>query len=122
MRPKLWAYTASVGRNHELVIHEVGGHDDHAHILISLPATITLASAIQNLKAVSSKWIHGKGLTDFAWQQGYGAFSVSESNMKKVREYILNQEEHHKEIDYQDEFRELLRRHRIPFDKRYIFG
>ena len=122
LRPKLWAYIAGVGRNHDLVIHEVGGHDDHAHALISLPATATLAAAIQSLKAVSSKWMHGNSIPDFAWQQGYGAFSVSESNMERVREYIRNQEEHHKKVPFKDEFRELLRLHGIEFDERYAFG
>lgn len=122
LRPKLWAYIAGVGRNHELVVHEVGGHDDHAHALMSLPATICLADAIQNLKAVSSKWMHVNGVAEFAWQEGYGAFSVSESNIKRVREYILTQEEHHRNVPYEVEFRTLLGRHRMPFDEKYVFG
>ena len=122
IRPRLWAYLAGVGRNHELTMHEVGGHDEHAHILMSLPATILLAAAVQNLKAVSSKWLRESGMKDFRWQQGYAAFSVSQSNIEAVRRYIRNQEQHHRKISFEDEFRTLLRRHGIEFDERYVFG
>ena len=122
LKPRLWAYMAGVGRNHELVIHEVGGHDDHAHVLMSLPASKSLSSAIQTLKAVSSKWIHEDGAREFQWQEGFGAFSVSESNMQRVQQYIQNQEEHHRKISFEEEFRALLRRHGIAFDEKFVFG
>src|SRR5207249_3956575 len=113
--PRLWAYIAGVGRNHQLTVHEIGGHDEHLHLLMSLPATILLSAAVQNLKAVSSKWIREGGLKDFKWQQGYGAFSVSQSNIDSVRRYIREQEEHHKKVSFEEEFRSLLRRHGIEF-------
>lgn len=122
VRPKLWAYIAGVGRNHSLIIHEVGGYEDHTHVLLSLPATVLLAHAIRDLKAVSSKWMHGNGVIDFAWQEGYAAFSASESNMTQVRRYIRAQEEHHRRVAFEDEFRQLLRRYLIAFDEKYVFG
>jgi putative transposase len=122
MQPRLWAYMAGVGRKHQLVIHEVGGHDNHAHVLLSLPASKSLSSAIQTLKAVSSKWIHEGELREFQWQEGFGSFRVSASNMQQVRQYIQNQQEHHRKISFEDEFRALLRRHEIAFDEKYVFG
>ena len=76
MRPALWAYMAGVGRKHDLIMHLVGGYQDHAHALISLPATVTLAEAIQTIKAFSSKWMHRQGVCAFQWQEGYGTPSA----------------------------------------------
>ncbi len=121
-QPKLWAYIAGIGRNHDLVIHEVGGWQDHAHILFSLPATMTLAKAVQTLKVNSSKWVRENGRRDFGWQDGYGAFSVSQSNLQKVASYIRNQQKHHRKLSFEDEFRTLLRKHGLQFDERFIFG
>ena len=100
-----------------------GGVDDHIHLLVTLPATLSIAQAMRVVKANSSKWVkqrwpqHGK----FAWQEGYGAFSVSQSTMSDVEEYIRNQEEHHRKRSFQEEFIALLRRHNISYDERYIW-
>lgn len=91
--------------------------EDHAHILIQLPPTITLADAVLKIKASSSKWM-GKG---FAWQRGYGAFRVSKSNLDTVVRYIRNQEKHHRKMSYEQEFVALLEKHGIQYDLDDIF-
>lgn len=101
----------------------VGGVEDHVHILAKQARTISLADWIKELKRVTSLWIKGREpqLKDFAWQAGYGAFSVSQSDAPRVIEYIRGQEEHHKKFDFQTEFRTFLKRYEIEFDERYVW-
>ena len=96
---------------------------DHVHLLISLPRTITVADTVRVTKANSSRWIHDEfaKLGKFQWQQGYGAFAVSYSSVDTVTAYLARQPEHHKNATFQDEFRELLRRHEIEWDERYVW-
>jgi REP element-mobilizing transposase RayT len=91
--------------------------------LASLARTISVANAVRELKSNSSNWIHNefRELTDFAWQNGYGAVAVSYSNIDAVKSYLANQQAHHHKQTYQDEFRELLRRHGIEWDEKYIW-
>jgi REP element-mobilizing transposase RayT len=112
------------------IIRELDGHAiivngpaDHVHLLCSLPATTALADVMRVLKTNSSKWIHETfpNLASFAWQTGYAAFSVSESNVQAVEQYIRNQEEHHRTVSFQDEFVAFLKRHGIQYDPRYIW-
>ncbi len=121
VQPQLWSYIAGICRNQKMVPVAVGGIEDHVHLLFHLPPTLTLSKAISLLKANSSKWIneHGRG---FAWQEGYGAFNVSASNLDRVAEYIRNQEKHHQKISFEDEFLVLLKKHGIEFDPKYVFG
>ena len=101
-----------------------GGVADHMHLLIRLPPTVAVAEAMRLIKANTSKWMNDTFFPTnrgFAWQEGYGAFTVSESKAQDVTNYIDRQEEHHKTQNFQDEFRELLRRHGIEFDERYIW-
>jgi REP element-mobilizing transposase RayT len=123
IQPRLWDYIGGIGRNHRIPIHAVGGTDNHAHVLLSLPPTMFLSKAVQTIKAYSSKWINEERLAKgrFAWQDGYGAFSVSQSNVDAVIDYIHNQPEHHRKHSFEDEFRSLLLRHGIKIDK-YTFG
>jgi putative transposase len=121
MQPKLWSYMAGIARNHGFLVLANGGMEDHVHLLIQLPPVLALAQAISLLKANSAKWMNEHGKT-FSWQQGYGAFSVSASNLSAVERYIANQERHHRKMTYEQEFEGLLRKHRIPFDPRYVFG
>src|SRR5689334_10358676 len=93
LQPKLWKYFVGIGHNHHIPILAAGGIANHAHLLVSLPSDITMAKAIQVLKANSSRWI-GEHATDFSWQEGYGAFSVSASNKDAVVHYIEHQSEH----------------------------
>ena len=96
---------------------------DHAHVLLSLSRTLSISEVVEELKKGSSKWIRTKAesLRDFYWQGGYGAFSVSPSNVEQVREYIASQEAHHRKMTFQDEFREFLKRHGVEFDERYVW-
>ena len=100
----------------------IGGHEDHVHLLNSLPRTLTLADFVKETKRITSKWMKTeKGTGGFAWQNGYGVFSVSESRIPKVKAYIAGQETHHRRQTFQDEYRGFLRRHNIPFDERYVW-
>jgi REP element-mobilizing transposase RayT len=100
---------------------KIGGVEDHVHIFSSLSKNIAFSDLIGRLKGASSKRLKERGLSDFSWQNGYGAFSVSESNLESVTAYILNQAEHHKKFSYQEELREIMKRHRVAFDERYIW-
>lgn len=118
LQPRLWAYLAGIGENYDMKILAVGGTEDHAHILFHLPPKLALAKAVLLLKANSSKWLGDR----FSWQEGYGAFSVSSSNLDAVIRYIRNQEKHHRKFGFDQEFRALLRRHGIGCDPREMFG
>ena len=91
------------------------------HLLIALPATVPLSKAVQVLKANSSRWLGEHGF-DFAWQEGYGAFSVSASNADAVRNYIEHQEAHHAKHSFEDEFVSLLRKCNVAYDPQFVFG
>jgi putative transposase len=119
--PRLWTYTAAICKNHDLLTFAVGGMEDHLHLLFRLPPTISLADAVTLIKSNSSKWIRERG-RNFAWQEGYGAFSVSSSNVSSVIKYIDTQEAHHRKINFEDEFISLLKKHNIPYDPKYVFG
>jgi putative transposase len=118
---KLWSYMAGIARNHDFLVLANGGMEDHVHLLIQLPPVLTLAKAISLIKANSSKWMNEHGMK-FAWQEGYGAFSVSASNLRAVERYIANQEAHHRKMTFEQEFEGLLRKHGIQFDPNYVFG
>jgi len=101
----------------------IGGVEDHVHILLSLPATMPVAKAMQLIKGGSSKWVH-ETFPDqrlFAWQTKYGAFSVSVSQVDKLIKYIENQEPHHQKLSFQEEFVALLKKHNIEYDERYLW-
>jgi REP-associated tyrosine transposase len=113
-----WAYMAGVCQSQKIFVHEIGGIADHAHLLIQIPSTIALADAVLAIKTASSQWLG----ESFEWQRGYGAFSVSSSNIAAVIRYIRNQEAHHRKMSFEEELIGLLNRHNIPFDPRYVFG
>ncbi len=102
---------------------EIGGMEDHVHVLARFGRTITLAEWIKEMKRPCTQWINdtGPGKCRFAWQAGYGIFSVSPSNVDAVQKYILEQEERHKKVTFQDEFRALLRKHGLEWDERYVW-
>jgi putative transposase len=124
VQPKLWAYIAGIARNHKFEAIKIGGVADHCHALILLPATMPLSKAVQILKGCSSKWLSDTGVAgnNFAWQEGYGAFSVSASQTTNVIEYIADQRAHHAKRDYEEEFLELLKRHGISYDAAHVLG
>ena len=101
----------------------IGGTDDHLHALLSLPGMMSFAKAVQLIKGGSSKWVHDTfpRLEKFQWQEGYGAFSVSASQVPKTIAYINNQKAHHRKRSFKEEFLELLNKHGIEYDSRYIF-
>jgi REP element-mobilizing transposase RayT len=103
-----------------MVPFAVGGTEDHAHVLYRLPPTMTLVESVAVIKANSSKWIRTQ-VPRFAWQKGYGAFSVSSSQIATVIRYIDNQELHHRKISFEEEFVTLLRKHGITFDPQFVF-
>lgn len=120
-RPRMWAYAAGICKKLDILVHAAGGMDDHIHLLIQIPPTVALAKAVLAIKSNSSRWASEEGLK-FAWQQGYGAFSVSSSNVPVVVRYIQNQEAHHKKMNFDAEFLALLKKHGIEFDPEFVFG
>jgi len=101
----------------------VGGVEDHAHLLCTLSRTHNPSEMVKEVKRGSSLWIKAKDadLQDFAWQSGYGMFSIGFSQVDSVRNYIAGQEEHHRQISFQDEFRQLLNRYEVEFDERFVW-
>lgn len=120
---ELYHYLATVFRENKCPSLKIGGYTDHVHALFALSRTVTIAEIVEEVKKRSSKWIKTKGVEfeEFAWQAGYGAFSVSQSNVDVVKKYIENQKQHHAKSDFQTEFRELLRKHEIEYDERYVW-
>jgi putative transposase len=115
---ELFAYLAGVAKGEGFTLVAAGGTRDHVHLLFILPATHSLAQAVQKLKGSSSRWM-GRG---FAWQEGYGAFSVSSSQVPVVKRYIRDQERHHAKRSFEEEFTAILRSCGIEYDARYVFG
>jgi putative transposase len=124
LRPRVYAYLAGIFEQCESPALLIGGAEDHVHSLFLLSKNHPLKKIVEEIKKGSSIWIkpHGEGLADFAWQGGYGAFSVSESNVPEVKKYIERQAEHHRTMTFQDELRQLLARHGIAGDERYLWS
>lgn len=123
VRAALHAYMATVLQNRGCAPVLINSVEDHVHLLFDLGRTVPVSQAVEDVKKASSKWIktQGEEFRTFAWQAGYGAFAVSESNIEAVRLYIANQREHHRKITFQEEYRQFLERHRIKFDERYLW-
>src|SRR5208283_1620572 len=119
--PGLFKYLNGIGSNIHVPVIAAGGTDNHVHLLIALPASITLAKAMQTFKANSSRWMGEHGI-DFAWQHGYAAFSVSASNRDGVLQYIEHQPEHHRKRSFEDEFLALLKKSGVSYDPKFVFG
>ena len=122
LESRLWPYLGGIARENRMKALAIGGTSDHVHALLSLPGMMSFSRAIQLIKAGSSKWIHDtfSNQKKFAWQEGYGAFSVSASQVPKTIAYINNQKEHHRRKSFHEEFLELLNKHGIEFDSRYV--
>src|SRR5580698_2030342 len=120
LRDELHRYLGGILTNLECQPVIVGDVEDHVHLLCALSRTCTAAEMVKEVKRGSSLWLKTKNadLHDFAWQNGYGIFSIGFSQIKTVQNYIARQEEHHRKVSFQDEFRELLRRYEIEFDER----
>ena len=123
LRSEMHAYLAEILRVHDCETLIVGGVEDHTHSLFALSRTHSIASVVKEVKRTSSGWIKtaSRKLSKFYWQGGYGAFSVSQSNLTDVIRYIENQEEHHKRMTFQDEYRAFLKAYGVEFDERYVW-
>jgi putative transposase len=124
IRPRVWAYMGGVARENRMMAMEVGGVADHVHLLLSLPATASVADAVKHIKGGSSRWLKEAfpNLSAFAWQDGYGAFTESRARIDEVCEYIRAQEEHHRTKTFAEEYREFVERNGIEYDERYLLG
>ena len=118
LRERLWPYLGGIARENEMKALAIGGGADHVHVLLSLPATMSVAKAMQLLKGNSSKWIHETfpALRTFAWRQGYGAFSIGVSGIEETCAYIRNQDEHHRTRTFREEVIMFLQRHGLAID------
>lgn len=123
IQAELNPYLAGTLDNIQCPSLQVGGVEDHVHLLFGLSRTLIVAEVVETVKTSSSKWIKTKDvrLPDFLWQSGYGAFSVSQSDADTVVAYIRNQALHHQKMTFQDEYRRLLERYQVPFDERYVW-
>lgn len=123
VRPDLHSYLGGILRQLESPAISINSVADHIHILFCLSKNHALKKVVEEIKKGSSKWIKSKGneFASFYWQNGYGAFSVSQSNVAIVKKYVENQENHHKRVTFQDEFRAFLRKHAIEYDERYVW-
>jgi putative transposase len=122
VRGDLWAFLGGIARKSGFKALIVGGTENHVHILLSLPATMPLAKAMQLVKGASSRWMDEKGLGDFAWQEGYGAFTVGISQKEHTMAYIRSQAEHHRKRSFEEEFLGFLKKHGVEYDPAYVWG
>jgi len=122
LESRLWPYVGGIARENRMKALAIGGTTDHLHALLSLPGMLSFAKAVQLIKGGSSKWINETfpRSKKFEWQEGYGAFSVSASQVPKTIVYINNQKEHHRKKTFQEEFLDLLTKHGIEYDQRYV--
>lgn len=111
-----------IARKNEFKTLIVGGTENHVHILLSLPATMPLAKALQLIKGASSHWMNETHAKDFAWQEGYGAFTVGISQKADMISYIQSQAEHHRKRSFEEEFVAFLQRHGVDYDPQYVWG
>ena len=120
---RLWPYIGGIARKNRMKALAIGGTFDHLHALLSLPSTMSFAKAVQLIKGGSSKWVHDEfpEYRKFEWQEGYGAFSVSASQVARTIAYIERQKEHHRKRTFKEEFIKLLDKHHIEYDRRYVF-
>ena len=121
MQEKLWAYIRGIADNEQVPLLAIGGTNNHVHLLIALPASLSLSEAISKIKSNSSRWLSEHGIT-FAWQEGYGAFSVGASQLQMLKNYIRNQEKHHQKRDFEEEFIALLKLYGVSFDPVHVYG
>jgi putative transposase len=123
IRPQLHAYLATVARNAGCDCYRVGGVADHIHLAVRLSRTSTIADLVQELKTSSSKWLkpQSASLAQFAWQRGYGAFSVGPADLDALLIYIDTQEEHHRTRSFQEEYLAFLKKYGVEYDERYMW-
>ena len=121
LRAGLHGYMAGILKKIESPALIINSVSDHVHVLCQLSKNLPAAKLVEEVKKSSSKWMKEEGASDFAWQNGYGVFSVSQSNVPDVRKYIEGQPEHHQKRDFKDEFREFCKKYNVPLDERYVW-
>lgn len=121
-QPDLWAFLGGIARKNGFKALIVGGTENHVHVLLSLSSEIPLAKAMQLMKGASSRWMNESHTKGFAWQEGYGAFTVGISQKAHTIQYIRGQAEHHRKRSFDEEFVAFLKKHEIEYDPRYPFG
>jgi REP element-mobilizing transposase RayT len=121
---RIWAYLGGIAKENKVHPIQIGGIEDHVHLLLGAPASLAPSKIAQLIKGGSSAWIHETfpNMKRFAWQDGYGVFSVSKSNIPEVVDYIRGQREHHRTRTFQEEYIAFLKRHEIQYDERYVWG
>jgi REP element-mobilizing transposase RayT len=123
LRAELYPFIGGIIRNKRGILLEIGGMPDHVHLVARLRPDIAIANMLGVIKANSSKWANERRdlTTEFAWQKGYGAFTISESQLVVVRHYVQTQEEHHRKQTFQEEFVALLNKHGVEYGERYLW-
>lgn len=123
IQARLWPYLGGIARANKMSALAVGGVADHIHVLLSLPAPLSISKEMQLLKGNSSKWLHDefRELQSFSWQEGCGAFTIGMSGVPETKNYIATQAEHHKKRTFQDEFRSFLDKHDLPYDEAILW-
>lgn len=122
IQPDLWAFLGGIARKNGFKALIVGGTENHVHVLLSLPAQMPLAKAMQLIKGASSHWMNEKHTKAFAWQEGYGAFTVGISQKDDTIAYIQSQPEHHRKRSFEEEFVAFLKKHNVEYDPKYVWG
>lgn len=120
---RLYPYFGGIVRENKIKLLATGGMPDHVHLLISMPSTISIAKAMQLLKGNSSKWIHETfpEHRSFEWQRGYGAFSIGVADFERTVRYIKNQQKHHEQRNFEEEYLAFVRKNGLEYDERYVF-
>ncbi len=123
LEEEVWHYLGGICRTHKVKALQIGGTDDHVHLLLGMPPTLALSDVVKRIKGECSKWISTKkGMEPFAWQDGYGAFTVGKSQVSDTIHYIQNQREHHRKVSFEKEYRKFLHVHEIEADEKFMFG
>ena len=123
LEQRVWEYIGGIARENRMSALQVGGVEDHIHVLVKAPPTLAPAKIAQLLKGGSSLWIHTQfpELRNFEWQDGYGAFTVNKSIVESVERYIRNQRDHHNNRSFQEEYLEFLKKHEVEYDEQYLW-
>jgi putative transposase len=120
---RVWAYLGGIARQNEIKPLMIGGVEDHVHLLVCVPPSVAVSEALKRIKGGSSGWIKDNfpKLQSFGWQDGYGAFTVSKSQLGEVAEYIRGQREHHRVKTFQEEYRAFLDKHQVEYNEKYLW-
>ena len=123
VRGELYAFSGTVLKSIDCPPIQIGGTDDHVHVLCALSKNLSAAKLVEEVKKPTSRWLKTKGaaFSGFHWQNGYGVFSVSQSAVARTAAYILGQEEHHREVTFQEEYRRFLKKYGVEYDERYVW-